>query len=124
VNESKVTALADCYIDLWNERDPGQRRHLIERIFSETGTYRDPLLAGDGRSGIEAMIAEAQTQFGHYRFRRTGPVDVHHDRIRFTWELSDNGDDVQVAGIDFGAINGDGLFDSIAGFFDIYPGGE
>ena len=122
--ETDFTQLADRYIDLWNAHDSALRTDLVERTFSEDGTYRDPLLTGDGRSGIEAMIAAAQPQFGHYRFHRTGPVDAHHDRIRFTWELSDNGADVQVAGIDFGVVSADGLLDSITGFFDIYPGAQ
>ena len=124
MNEVNYSELADRYIELWNEHDPERRHELIQHTFAENGAYRDPLLAGDGREGISGMIGEAQTQFGHYRFRRTGPVDAHHDRIRFTWDLSDNGIDVQVAGIDFGVVNEDGLFESITGFFDIFPGAE
>ncbi len=124
MNDTDYTELADRYIEMWNTQDQAQRRDLIARTFAAEGTYLDPLLTGEGRDGIEAMIATAQPQFGHFRFRRTGPVDSHHNRIRFTWELSDQGADIQVAGIDFGVVNEDGLLESITGFFDRFPGSE
>lgn len=118
-----LRALVDRYLEIWNERDAGARRRLIAKTWTEDATYADPLLEGVGHDGIDAMIGAAQAQFGHYRFRLTGAIDAHHDRIRFSWELSDDGADVQVAGVDFGVVSADGRLASITGFFDIFPGG-
>ena len=78
-----IEEVIDQYIAAWNETDPGMRRALIDRTWTEDGSYLDPLMNGEGHDGIDAMIAGVQTQFPGYRFRRTGELDAHHDRVRY-----------------------------------------
>jgi hypothetical protein len=115
---SEHTDLIDRYVATWNERDDQRRRDLIAETWTLTASYVDPLLKGDGRDGIDAAIQVAQAKFPGHRLRRTGPVDIHHDRARFTWELAPEGGDAVVSGIDFAVISSDRRLHSVTGFFD------
>jgi hypothetical protein len=77
------TPVIDRYIAIWNETDPVRRRDLIAQTWTEDASYLDPLMAGDGPAGIDAMVAGVQERFPGHRFRRTGEVDAHHDRVWF-----------------------------------------
>ena len=82
-----TTDLVDRYIAIWNETDAGRRRALIDRTWAEAATYVDPMMRGDGRAAIDAMIAAVQERFPGHRFRRTSDIDAHNGRVRFRWEL-------------------------------------
>ncbi len=117
-----VSTTVNTYVAAWNETDPVRRRGLIAEAWAEDGSYLDPVLSGERHSGIDAMIAAAQEQFDGYVVRLAGPVDSHHDRIRFQWEIGPtDGGEAAVIGIDFGVVGPDGRLQSITGFFDRYP---
>ena len=97
---SNFTDLVDRYIAIWNETDDERRRDLIARTWTEDSTYLDPLIRGEGRSGIDAMIRGVQAQFPGLLFRRTGDVDAHNDRVRFAWELGPEGGPALAGGFD------------------------
>ena len=119
---SSLTDLVDRYIAMWNETDAGRRRALIARIWTEDAHYVDPALEGEGREGIEAMVKAVQERFPGHRFRRTGDVDSHHDRIRFAWELAPEGGAAIASGADFGVVAAAGeRLHSVTGFFDRAP---
>jgi hypothetical protein len=113
-----LTDLIDRYIATWNETDGGQRRDLIARTWTENASYLDPVLQGEGRDGIDAMIVGVHERFPGHRFRRTGDVDSHHDRVRFTWELASEEGAAVVSGTDFGVVTLDNRLQAITGFFD------
>src|SRR5215213_4933739 len=113
----EVQEVVDRYIATWNETDPAKRRELIGRTWTEEAQYLDPLMAGEGRDGIDAMIQGVQAQFPGYRFRRTSDIDAHHDRVRFAWELGQEGGSPLAGGVDFGVLAGDRL-EAITGFLD------
>ena len=79
-----ITRLVDRYIATWNEADPGRRREAIAEVWATDGRYRDPAQAADGHDGIAAMIAGFQARFPGMTFVRTGEVEHHHERVRFT----------------------------------------
>src|SRR5262250_508626 len=114
------TDLVDRYIAIWNETDDERRRNLIARTWTEDSTYLDPLMGGEGRSGIDAMIRGVQAQFPGLLFRRTSEVDAHNDCVRFAWELGPEGGPALAGGVDFGVIVGDRL-QTITGFLDFAP---
>ena len=116
-----VEQVIDQYIAAWNETDPDARRDVIARTWTEDGSYLDPQMSGEGHDGIDAMIGSAQSQFPGYRFRRTGDLDAHHDRVRFSWELGPEGGAPLAGGVDFGVLV-DGRLQSITGFLDFAPG--
>jgi SnoaL-like domain len=115
--------VVDQYIASWNETNPQARRELIARTWTEDGSYLDPLMSGEGHDGIDAMIGGAQSRYPGFRFRRTGELDAHNDRVRFSWELGLEGEPPLAGGVDFGVISG-GRLQSITGFLDLVPGGD
>ena len=120
---TELEQLIDRYIAIWNATDPDHRRDLIARTWSEDASYLDPLLQGDGPDGIDAMVQSVQERFPGHRFRRTGALDAHHDRVRFAWELAADGQPPLVAGVDFGVLSPDGRLRSVTGFLDQVPAG-
>lgn len=118
---NRVNDLVDLYFAMWNETDSDRRRDIIARTWTEKASYLDPMLQGDGRDGIDAMVKAVQARFPGHTFRLRGPVDAHHDRVRFSWDLtSDSG--VPVArGIDFGTVAGQRLA-TVTGFLEAMPG--
>ena len=117
---TEVEQMIDQYIAAWNETDPATRRALIARTWTEDGHYLDPLMSGEGHDGIDAMVGAVQTQFPGHRFRRTGELDTHHDRVRFSWELGPDFGPPLAGGVDFGVVS-DGRLHTITGFFDFDP---
>lgn len=115
---SDVTDLIERYIAVWNETDVEQRRQLITQTWTEDAIYLDPVMKGEGHTGINEMISGVQARFAGHRFRRTGDIDSHHDRVRFTWELAPEDGDPVVGGTDFGVVAADGRLQAITGFFD------
>ena len=119
---TNVDAVIDRYIAIWNETDPNRRRELIAQTWTEDASYLDPLMGGEGRDGVDAMVEGIQVQFPGYRFGRTSAVDTHHDRIRFGWELGPEGGPAVAGGVDVGVL-ADGRLRSITGFLDFAPQG-
>lgn len=115
---SNLTDLIDRYIAMWNETDAERRRDLIARTWTESASYLDPAVQGDGRTGIDAMVTAVQERFPGHRFRRTSDVEAHHDRVRFRWELAPTGGPAIVEGTDFGVVAANDRLQMITGFFD------
>ena len=118
-----IKPVVDRYIEIWNETDPIRRRALIALTWTEDAIYLDPLMSGEGTDEIDAMIQAAQERVppGH-RFRRTGEVDDHHDRVRFSWELVPDGSDERLAaGTDVAQVAADGRLKEVTGFLDLMP---
>lgn len=119
---SDVTTTVERYFAVWNETDPERRRALIAQTWSADASYLDPMMAGDGPDGIDAMVATVQQQAPGHRFRQVGATDSHHDRVRFGWEMvGPDGGEAIYAGTDFGIIAGDGRLQTITGFLDRVP---
>jgi hypothetical protein len=120
---TELTDLIDRYIAIWNETDGERRRDLIARTWTMTASYVDPMLQSEGRAGIDAMIEGVQAKFPGHRFQRTGPVEAHHDRVRFTWALAPDGGAAIVTGTDFGVV-ADQRLQAVTGFFDSAPAAQ
>lgn len=115
---SSINELIDRYITIWNETDANRRSKLISETWTESSSYVDPVVSGEGQSGINAMIQGVQTQFPGHQFRLVSDIESHHDRVRFQWELTPEGGPAIVRGTDFGIVAGDGRLQAITGFFD------
>jgi hypothetical protein len=120
---TKHDAVIDRYIACWNEADPSRRRALIAETFTERAAYCDPMLAGEGHAGIDALIATAQGQFPGLAFSRRGTADAHHDRLRFAWALGPAGGAAVAGGTDMAVLAADGRLASVTGFIDFAPKG-
>jgi hypothetical protein len=116
-----TTNLVDRYIASWNETDSARRREAIAAIWADDGAYCDPVQDAAGHAGIEAMIAGFQQRFPGMAFVRSGEVERHHDRLRFTWDLRSPAGERVAAGTDVAVVAADGRLRDIAGFFDQAP---
>ena len=118
---SDVTAIVDTYIAMWNETDPTKRAELIEQAWVREGRYLDPLLEAEGSAALSEMVAAVHDKYPGYRFRRVGGIDMHHDQLRFAWELVAPDGTIAVAGLDVGELAADGRLRRITGFFGELP---
>ncbi|GAA3830974.1 MULTISPECIES: nuclear transport factor 2 family protein [Amycolatopsis] len=115
------TALAQAYIDVWNETDGDKRRALVEELFTPDATYTDPIGAVRGTAAIGDFVGAAQAQFAGLEFSLGGTVDGHHDQARFTWHLGAPGAaEPLVIGFDVVVVE-DGRIGQVLGFLDKVP---
>ncbi|MFI6445046.1 nuclear transport factor 2 family protein [Kitasatospora sp. NPDC050543] len=112
--------LAERYIATWNETEPAARRKLIDELWSEGGSYTDPLMEVTGPAAIDAAIGAAQAQFPGLVFT-LGAVDSHHNLARFTWDLGPAGAEALIVGFDVLVADADGRIGSVLGFLDKVP---
>jgi hypothetical protein len=113
--------IAERYIEAWNETDPAARSRLIKEYWADDARYVDPLVVAEGRDAIDATIGAVHGQFPGFAFRLAGPVDGHHDQVRFTWELGPAGADAPVAGFDVAVVSEEGRIQTVLGFLDRVP---
>ena len=113
-------ALAARYLATWNETDPARRRALLAETFTEGARYRDPLMAGEGHDGLDALISAVQARFPGLRFRLAGRPDGYGDRLRFSWALGPEGGASLVEGTDVALVQG-GRLSRVIGFLDKSP---
>jgi hypothetical protein len=107
----------DVYFSAWNEPDRTARLELVGQAFSDEAHYVDPLADVRGHDGIVDMIEAVRAQYPGATLRRTSEIDAHHEVARFSWDASDAGGEVIVAGIDVATVAADGRLDGITGFF-------
>jgi SnoaL-like domain len=119
---NELNTVVNTYIDAWNEGDAGRRQQLVATVWTEDGTYLDPLMSGAGHESIAAMIGGAQQQFPAHRFELSFGPDAHNDRVRFAWRLygPDGGEPV-AGGVDFATVSEDGRLQSVVGFLEASP---
>lgn len=117
---TELKKIADAYIAAWNATDATDRATRIAAAFTETVSYRDPLMAGEGHDGIAALIAGVQDRFTGYRFTLRGEPDGFADTIRFSWGLGPDGAEPLVEGTDICEID-DGRLARVTGFLDKVP---
>lgn len=119
---STFDELAERYINTWNETDPAALRKAVDDLYAEDARYTDPVGVAQGREAITATIGEVQGQFPDFRFRLLGPVDGHHDQVRFGWEFGPDGVEAPIVGFDVAVLDGEGQLRSVFGFLDKVPG--
>src|SRR5205823_351773 len=84
---SDVKTTVDTYLAMWNEADPTRRAKHIERAWTDDARYVDPMLEAAGHAALSEMVTGVQARFPGHRFRRVSGIDIHHDQLRFAWEL-------------------------------------
>jgi ketosteroid isomerase-like protein len=116
--------LVERYLDTWNETDPGVRDTALESVWAEDAEYVDPLAAASGRDQISDLIETVQQQVpGHvFRLSDVNDVDVHHNVMRFWWELvPTSGGEPLAIGFDVAVTKNDGRIGRVVGFLDKAP---
>jgi len=116
---TNAAQIAQRYIDSWNETDAQRRAGLLAALWTEDARYVDPMMAGQGRAQIDALIAGVHQQFPGFRFALSGKADGYGDKVRFSWPLGPDGHSV-VEGTDFGVVE-HGRLSAVTGFLDKVP---
>ena len=117
-----IQKIATKYIELWNERAAERRRDMLTLHWTSDAKYVDPLMSGDGRDGVDALIAGVQQRFPDFKFKLLGEANGFGDHLRFSWGLGPDGVDSPIKGTDFAVLSG-GKIRSITGFLDQVPAG-
>ncbi|EIM29903.1 nuclear transport factor 2 family protein [Microvirga lotononidis] len=117
-----ATSIANRYIALWNEINADRRGALLADLWTEDGTYIDPLMQGRGRSQIDALISAVHERFPGFHFALVGQADGYGDRVRFSWQLGPEGADGPIKGTDFATLD-NGRLKEVVGFLDQVPAG-
>jgi hypothetical protein len=112
-----MTNIVEQYIATGNEPDPERRRALAGEVWTDDGSYLDPLMRGEGPDEIAAMIGAARAQFPGHRFELAFGPDAHNDVMRFAWRLVGDGGPV-AAGVDFATVAEDGRLRAVTGFLE------
>lgn len=120
-NALDPAAIAARYLEAWNERDGARRRALIAALWTADASFRDPIAAGEGLSGIDQVIEGVQNRFPEFRFRQIGAADGFGDYVRLSWGLGPDSGDAPIKGTDFGLVE-QGRLKDVTGFFDQLPG--
>jgi hypothetical protein len=119
---SDFTDLVERYLAAWNEPDGERRAKAVAELWTEDGGYTDPLADVTGHEGVAAVIAGAREMFPGFVFSLGGPVDAHHDIVRFTWHLAPEAAAEPVAiGSDVAVVAADGRLRHVYGFLDKVP---
>lgn len=105
------------FLELWNAADPAVRRAAIERTYADDGCFSDPTAQITGHDAIEQHVIGTMAIFGGRTFRQAGDIDVHHDRLRFSWEMVAPDGTVELHGLDVVHLAADGRMVDSTGFF-------
>ncbi|MET0529448.1 MAG: nuclear transport factor 2 family protein [Microvirga sp.] len=115
-----ATSIATRYIALWNETDADRRQALLADLWTEDGTYIDPLMQGSGHSQIDALISAVHQRFPTFRFALLCQPDGNGNNVRFSWQLGPEGADGPIKGTDFVTLD-NGRLKEVVGFLDQVP---
>jgi hypothetical protein len=118
---STPAALADRYFAMWNTGDADARAEIIASTWVDEGVFVDPSFEVSGHEGLTKMVETAHQLFPGYRFTRTGDIDEHHDRLRWSWELAADGQAPVAGGTDVVTLHANGKIIEVIGFLNFAP---
>ncbi|MBA2694397.1 MAG: nuclear transport factor 2 family protein [Actinobacteria bacterium] len=110
--------LAHDYINAWNETDATTREAAVGALFAHDARYVDPMTIAEGHESIAATIDAVHNQFPGFIFRLAGPVDGHHEQLRFGWELGPVNEPATIIGFDVATLDTTGKVNAVYGFLD------
>src|SRR3954451_7291547 len=101
----------------WDEQNEQARRALLERAWTDDGTYTDPTAHAEGREGLVAHIGGFHPRLPGFRIGIGSGGDRHGGWPRFAREIRDPQGEVALEGLDFAEQGPDGRLKRIVGFF-------
>ena len=116
-----VAEIVDTYLASLGQTDREARGAMIAAAWVPEGRYVDPHRDVTGGESMQATISGVQEQVPGVTFRRTSGIDLHHEYLRFSWDMLGPDGSVLVSGIDVGALSDGGKLKGICGFFGELP---
>jgi hypothetical protein len=98
-------SLAERYVALWNESDPGARRQGIEALWAQDGMHFMGAREARGYDALEQRITgsyERSVRDRGNRFRALPGASALHDSVTFFWQMVPGaGEEVLATGLAF-----------------------
>jgi len=116
IDPAALETTVEGYFATWNEPDADRRTALCHEVWTPDGRYTDPLLDATGPQAIAEGLGALQSQFPGHAVARSTALDVHHDRVRFGWQITAPNGSVAFEGIDVAVVDQNGRLASITGF--------
>lgn len=85
---TSIHAIVERYLELFNGDDPSIRAAAIRGLFVAEPRYTDPSVALRGVHALAGFVADLRARWPGGRFALAGPIDAHHDRARFRWDVT------------------------------------
>ena len=117
---TEPTAVAEGYIDVWNERSAARRKEKLAAHWAPTAAYRDPMTEVRGLDAIDALIAGVQQRFPDFRFALKPAASGYDGVVRLAWTLGPAGGEAPIEGSDVIVLAG-GRIGEVIGFLDKVP---
>ena len=114
-------SLADQYFAMWNADDADDRAKIIADLWGDEAMYVDPSFEATGHDELSKMVETAHGMFPGFRFARTGEIDEHHNRLRWSWELAQPGQPAVAGGTDIVTLAPSGKVLEVVGFINFAP---
>jgi hypothetical protein len=117
-------AVLESYFAAWNERDPDERRRLLERSLTDDAELLDPTGGSQGIEAIAERIGRYQADAPNTKVVIGSGLDAHNDVARYSWLIVDPDGRQVMEGLDVAERAGDGRLRRILMFFGPLPGLE
>lgn len=121
ISPTEVTTVVDTYLASLHETDAAKRATLVTEAWAPDGHFFDPLQEAQGHAALAEIAPLVHEQFPGARFRRRSGIDLHHNFVRFAWDLAAEDGSVIIDGIDVGLLDEAGRLLYIVGFFGNPP---
>jgi hypothetical protein len=95
--------LIERYVAMWNEVDHTRRHEHVTQLFTEAAIRYNPVAIQQGRDAIAEAVNSSYERFiaNGFRFRALDNALAHHDAIKFSWEMIDADQAVDLIGTTF-----------------------
>jgi len=113
----ELTDVIDRYCAAWSCDEPAARAQLLGKVWAPAAIYCDPATGVLDRDALLAHIARMQTTRPGAIVRRCTPVDEHHGRLRFGFEVIGSDGTRLRHGTDFAVVGAGGRLEQVIGFF-------
>lgn len=94
-------------LEVFNERDAGQRRAAIARTYAPGVRFSDPDEVVEGRDALDAKAQKILDEAPGFIFTPGGAVHVNHDLGYLAWNFGPQGQPPVVRGVDIALIADD-----------------
>jgi hypothetical protein len=95
-------------LDVFNQRDAGQRRAAISRTYAPEVRFSDPDEVVVGHEALDAKAQKLLDGAPGFVFTPAGPIQVNHDLGYLAWNFGPEGQPPVVRGVDI-ALVADGV---------------
>lgn len=115
-----LPASFDAMLAAWNETDLERIRAHLDLALAPNVIFADPDNFVSGVDAFEKMVRDFRTRLPTAVCERTSGYNAHHNRYRYNWLVSVNGE-AAVPGMDVVEIDENDLVLRVDGFFGPVP---